>query len=164
MDLTVLLRAMTLALLSEPASSPADRKPEPPVATVETAGVRVRYAPLPSPVDPAAPWPLGRLETTVTLHLDGRAIEPGHYALVCHPGADHGEATVAFVRLEPSQWLRLEDLRRLPQGDPLFRAPVRFDVAAGTTPRLIVSLSPGKRRITLTARYGNAKVVREFTR
>lgn len=164
MHVTALVGAMTLAMLATPESPASDQEREPAVATVETAGVRVRYAPMWSPADPAAPWPLGRLETTVTLHLDGRAIEPGHYALVCHPGADHGEATLAFVRLQPSQWLRLEDLRRLPQGDPLFRAPVRFDVAAGTAPRLIVSLSPGKRRITLTARYGNAKVVREFTR
>ncbi len=163
MGVTLLAGAMALALLSEPGSPPPDRKAEPPVATVETRGVRVRYAPLSSPADPAAPWPLGRLETTVTLHLDGRTIEPGHYALVCHPGADHSQAHLAFVRLQPSQWLG-SDLWRLPQGDPLFRAPVRFDVAAGTSPRLVVSLSPGKRRITLTARYGNARVVREFTR
>ena len=163
MGVTVLAGAMALAFLGEP-SPPSDRAPEPPVATVEAAGVRVRYAPLASPADPTTPWPLGRLETTVTLHLDERTIEPGHYALICHPRADHDEAHLAFVRLQPSQWLRFEELRRLPQGDPLFRAPVRFDVAAGTAPRLTVSLSPGKRRITLTARYGNARVVREFTR
>ncbi len=165
MGVTALLGAMALAMLAPPESPARGQEPEPAVATVETAGVRVRYAPLPPPADPAAPWPLGRLETTVTLHLDGRRIEPGHYALVCHPHVAHGEAaSLAIVRLEPSQWLRLEDLGRLPQGDALFRAPVRFNVAAGTAPRLIVSLSPGKRRITLTARYGNAKVVREFTR
>lgn len=163
MAATVLAGVLALALLSEP-SPPSDRTPEPPIATVEKAGVRVRYAPLAAPADPAAPWPLGRLETTVALHLDGRMIEPGHYALICHPRADHDEAHLTFVRLQPSQWLGSEELRRLPQGDPLFRAPVRFDVAAGTAPRLTVSLSPGKRRITLTARYGNAKVVREFTR
>lgn len=163
MGVTVLAGAMALALLGEP-SPPSDRTRAPGVATVERAGVRVRYAPLASPADPAAPWPLGRLETTVTLHLDARMIEPGHYALICHPRADHDEAHLTFVRLQPSQWLGFEELRRLPQGDPLFRVPVRFDVAAGTAPRLTISLSPGKRGITLTARYGNAKVVREFTR
>lgn len=163
MGVTVLAGAMALALLSEP-SPPSDQAREPPAATVETAGMRVRYAPLASPANPAAAWPLGRLETSVTLHLDGHAIEPGHYALICHPRADHDEAHLTLVRLQPSQWLGVEELRRVPQGDPLFRAPVRFDVAAGTAPRLTVSLSPGKRGITLTARYGSAKVVREFTR
>jgi len=154
--------SLVLPAAQEPA--PRDRKPEPQITTIEAGGVRLRYVPLPWPPEGGDAWPVGRLETSVPLRLDGRTLEPGHYALVCEALHHPGFASFELVKLGDSDWLDPEELRRRPQGEPLYRVPVRFDLATGATPRLTITLTPDRRGITLTARYGNGRFVRVFER
>lgn len=154
----------SLALVSAQERSAAPEKEEAAVQTAKARGLQLRYAPIPWNPDARSAWPLGRLQTSVPLRIDGKTLEPGHYALVCHPGHDHETASLEVVRLQASQWLDPKELRRIPQGDSVYRAPVRFDPAAGTTPHLTITLTPRKGGVTLTARYGNSKIVRDFQR
>lgn len=49
-------------------------------------------------------------------------------------------------------------------GESLYRAPIRFDLAAGTTPKLTIQLTPRKGWIMLTVQYGDRKLVKELKR
>lgn len=144
------------------AEKPHEEKPK--LATVQADGIRLRYVPLPWPQEKPGAWPVGRLETSVPLRLDGRTLEPGHYALVCETLHHEGSATFEVVRLDTSDWPDAESLRHRPQGETLYRAPVRLDLAAATTPRLTITLTPHRQGITLTARYGNGRYTRDFQR
>ncbi len=161
--LTLTIAASALLPAAQEAA-PGGKKPEPQVTTIEAGGVRLRYVPLPWPPDGGGAWPVGRLETSVPLRLDGRTLEPGHYALVCEALHHAGSASFEIVKLGDSEWLGPDELSRRPLGEPFYRAPVRFDLASGTTPRLTVSLTPDRSGITLTARYGSGSFVRVFER
>jgi hypothetical protein len=109
-------------------------------------------------------WPFARLETQKPLTLDGTNLPPGNYALLFHPSTLEEKSMSLEVRqiamgefLEPGNVMT-----KAPEGETLWRAPVRFDTAAGTSPSLKIEVLPGKSSFQLKVQYGDRWTTKEF--
>jgi len=144
--------------------------------SLDAEGLRVHYRRVPchpsepagdvvaSPSGPERPWLVALLDVGRRFRSEGIDLHPGSYALVCHPAA--GSDRVPTVELR-----RLRNQPSLPpeptfleafDGEALARAPVQFDLARATTPRLTIRLTPRPGRLTLDVRYGDWGMVRDF--
>ena len=110
-------------------------------------------------------WAFAHLETKVPLTLYGAAIPAGNYALVFHPNSTENKGMSLEVRkiavaefLEPGN-----AMTRTPEGETVWKAPIRFQTATDVAPALKVELGePANGKLSLTVRYGNRTLVKEF--
>jgi hypothetical protein len=109
-------------------------------------------------------WPFARLETQKPLTLEGTAVAPGNYALLFHPNTPDDKGMSLEMREIPGgEFLAPGNvMTKAPVGETIWRAPVRFDTAEGTTPALKIEILPGKSGFQLKVRYGDRWTIREF--
>jgi hypothetical protein len=111
-------------------------------------------------------WPFARLESKRALRLDGTEIPAGNYALVFHPNDAANEGMSLEVRrISVPEFLQEGNvMTRTPEGETVWRAPVRFDTAAGTSPALKIDVVPEKGGFQLKVQYGDRWTSKEFLR
>jgi hypothetical protein len=167
----------TRAASAARAPAVADQKPLA-LETIEVNGLKVRYRRIPcrpaaSPDAAAAavpdgrhPWLIALLQLADPVTLEGARMEAGDYALVCHPGGRAAQVPTVEIRSIRIPELIPDDPMVLGpfEGETLYRAPVQFDLARGTTPHLTIRLTLRRGRVTLDVRYGDWAVVKEFRR
>jgi hypothetical protein len=170
-----------LALLQAiPATTPAgDETPRPVILEkTEAPGTTVFYLSLPwgpktfeamerpgEGPESQRTWPFGRLETEKPLSLEGTRIPPGNYALLFHPNDSTNQGTSFELRRVPAGEFLKEGTTEtpVPEGETIWREPVRFDTAAGTSPNLRIQLMPGKHGFQMRVQYGDRWTTREFS-
>jgi hypothetical protein len=183
------LASLALAALALPAAAQAPASPASPSAqptptpvpitiqSVEAAGVSVHFLNIPwGPQTFAAmerpgdsfynkrSWPFARMESKVAVTLDGKKIPPGNYALVFHPNGPSNEGMGLEVRrIEVAEFLQAGNaMTRTPEGETIYRAPVRFDTTTSTAPALKIDLSPQKGALGLRVQYGDRVLTRDL--
>jgi hypothetical protein len=107
-------------------------------------------------------WPFARLETTEALKIGDTVLEEGNYALVFHPNTPQNEGMSLEVRrVAPGEFLQSGNvMTRTPEGETVWRAPVRFETLSTTVPSLEIALTPGPDGLLLDVRYGNRRTQR----
>jgi len=169
----------TLALVLSPVPDPqAGGADAPPPITIHTAAapsLKVFYLNLPwGPNTFAAmerggdsyyakrTWPFARLESTAPLTLEKTTLPPGNYALVFHPNTPDNEGMSLEVRkIQVAEFLEPGNvMTRTPEGESLWRAPIRFDTVPGISPHLVVDLESSPGEVSLVVRYGDRRLVR----
>lgn len=173
---------MTVALLLLLAQATASASPEPdrPAITIqqtETPGARLFYLNLPwAPYtfdDMERPgngyynrraWPFARLETARPLALEGTSLPPGNYALLFHPNTPDRQGMSLEVRkIASGEFLEPGNVMTpVPDGETIWRGPVRFDTAAPTASALRIEMLPAERGFQLKVQYGDRWTTREF--
>ena len=173
--------ALALALAQGAASpQPAASEPrEAPVAIqkLEAPGAQVFYLSIPWGPETFATmerpgdgfynrraWPFARMETQKPLTLDGTFLPPGNYALLFHPATlEERTMSLEVRRIAMGEFLEPGNvMTKAPEGETLWRAPVRFDTAAGTSPSLKIDVLPGKASFQLKFQYGDHWTTKEF--
>jgi len=111
-------------------------------------------------------WPFARLQTKTALKLDGIEIPAGNLALVFHPNTpDNAGMSLEVRRIHVPEFLEEGNaMTRTPEGETVWRAPVRFDTAAGTAPALKVEILPETGGFRLKVQYGDRWTSKEFLR
>jgi hypothetical protein len=109
-------------------------------------------------------WPFARLETQTPLTLEGTDIPPGNYALLFHPNTPEDRGMALEVRkIRKGEFLEPGNvMTKAPEGETLWRAPVRFDTAEGTSPSLKIEMTPGKGGFQLKVQYGDHWTTKKF--
>jgi hypothetical protein len=110
-------------------------------------------------------WAFARLETKVPLTLYGAAIPPGNYALVFHPNTIENKGmSLELRKIAVPEFLEAGNvMTRTPEGETVWKAPIRFQTAADVAPALRVKLTgPVNGRLSLVVRYGDRSLIREF--
>jgi hypothetical protein len=109
-------------------------------------------------------WPFARLQTKIALKLDGIEIPPGNHALVFHPNTpDDAGMSLEVRRIDVPEFLEEGNvMTRTPEGETIWRAPVRFDTAAGTAPVLKVEILPEAEGFRLRVQYGDRFTSKTF--
>jgi hypothetical protein len=109
-------------------------------------------------------WPFARLELRAPVTLEGTRIPAGNYALVLHPNTPDNQGMSLEVRkiklpefLEPGNVMT-----PTPSGESLWKGPVQFDLAAGTSPHLTINLALGKGGVALIVQYGDYQLVKDL--
>ncbi len=169
-------RLVLTALTAAPAGAQT-AAPTPPSDAVQAreagaVGVVVRYRTIPwdparlaAVTTPAADaqhtraLALGELRLERAMSLNGARLEAGHYSILCHGfPARQAEPVLRLVRFNGPAMLA-DEMVELARVEMVSRPPIRFDLAAGTTPALRISLTPTKRGVMLTVEYGNRRAV-----
>jgi hypothetical protein len=160
-----------------PSAQPAPTPVPITIQSVEAAGVSVYFLNLPwGPQTFAAmerpgdsfynkrTWPFARMETKGPVTLEGTRIPAGNYALVFHPnGPDNQGMALEVRKIEVPEFLQAGNaMTRTPEGETLYRAPVRFDTTTSTAPSLKVELVPGKGALGLRVQYGDRVLTRDL--
>jgi hypothetical protein len=161
------------------AAAPTDGRPSISIHKSETPDAEVFYLSIPwGPNTFAAmenpgesfynrrSWPFARLMTKTAFKLDGVEIPAGNNALVFHPNTpDDAGMSLEVRRIEVPEFLEEGNaMTRTPEGQTIWRAPVRFDTAAGTTPALKVEILPEPGGFRLKVQYGDRWTSKEFRR
>jgi hypothetical protein len=110
-------------------------------------------------------WAFARLETTAPLTLYGALIPAGNYALVFHPNTPENKGMSLEVRrIAVPEFLEAGNvMARTPEGETVWKAPVRFEMAAEVAPALTVALTDAANgKLLLVVRYGDRALVKEF--
>jgi len=109
-------------------------------------------------------WPFARLETRRPVTVDGVPVPIGNHALVFHPNTPDDEGMSLEVRqIDAAEFLEEGNaMTRTPEGRTLWRAPVRFDTAAGTAPALKVGMVPEEGGFRLEVQYGDRRTTKQF--
>jgi len=109
-------------------------------------------------------WPFARMETQKPLTLDGTILPPGNYALLFHPATlEERTMSLEVRRIARGEFLEPGNvMTKAPEGETLWRAPVRFDTAAGTSPSLKIEVLPDKGSFQLKVQYGDHWTTKEF--
>ncbi len=102
-------------------------------------------------------WPFARMETTTALHVEDTSLPAGNYALVFHPNTPEDKGMSLEVRkIAPGEFLQPGNvMTRAPEGETLWRGPVKFETADRTVPALEVGIRPETGGVRLDVRYGN---------
>jgi hypothetical protein len=110
-------------------------------------------------------WPFARLELRGPVSMEGTRIPAGNYALVFHPNTPDDQGMSLEVRkIKVPEFLEPGNVMTpTPDGESLWRGPVHFDLAQGTTPHLQIELAPGKGGVSLTVQYGDYRLVKDLT-
>lgn len=110
-------------------------------------------------------WPFARLELKGPVTLEGSSIPAGNYALVFHPNTPKNEGMSLELRRLKAAAEFLEPgnaFTPVPDGESIWRGPVRFDTARGTSPHLTIKLAPRKEGVSLIVNYGDRQLVKDF--
>jgi hypothetical protein len=110
-------------------------------------------------------WAFAHLETKAPLTLYGAAIPAGNYALVFHPNTiDNKGMSLEVRRIAMPEFLEAGNvMTRTPEGETVWKAPIRFQPAADVASTLKVELTgPANGKLSLVVRYGDRSLVREF--
>ncbi len=109
-------------------------------------------------------WPFAHLELKAPVSLEGTKLPAGHYALVLHPNTPDDQGMSLEVRkIRVSEFLEEGNVMTpTPSGESLWRGPARFDLAALTSPHLLIELAPGKGGVSLIVQYGDYKLVKDL--
>jgi hypothetical protein len=180
----VMLAAALVTLLTAPSPGAETQEPPPaekkPAITIQSATadrVTVHYLKIPwGPNTFAAmqkggdsfyarrTWPFARLELRAPVTLEGKTIPAGNYALVLHPNTpDDRGMSLEVLRLKLPEFLEEGNVMTpTPSGESLWKGPVRFDLAAGTTPHLTINLALGKGGVSLIVQYGDYQLVKDL--
>ena len=169
--LVLLLLAQAGAQATDAAVGPPPTKRAPiTIHTAEAPGVQVFFMNLPwGPETFAAmerpgkgfynrrSWPFARMETTTALRLGDTRLPAGNYALVFHPNTPDNEGMSLEVRkIASGEFLQPGNvMTRAPEGETLWRGPVKFETTDRTVPALEVGVLPEAGRLRLDVRYGN---------
>jgi hypothetical protein len=169
--LTVLVQA------GAQAGAPAPAEPKRPPIVIQSASsdpVSVHYLNIPwGPNTFAAmekpgdsfynkrPWPFARLETARAVTLEETRIPAGNYALVFHPNTpDDTGMTLEVRRIAVPEFLQAGNvMTAAPEGESVWKGPVRFAVTAETAPSLAIDLLRAASGVSLTVRYGDRRLV-----
>jgi hypothetical protein len=110
-------------------------------------------------------WPFARLETTRAITIEGTAVPPGNYALVFHPNTpDDKGMSLELRKLSVAEFLQPGNVMTpTPEGETVWRGPVRFDRAESTEPALRIDLTPQMTGTRLLIRYGDRRLERELS-
>jgi hypothetical protein len=171
--------AVALALIALVAPQQTEAPKAPVVIQVSTAGpVTVKSLSLPwgpntfmameSPGESfynKRTWAFAQMETTAPLTLYGATIPAGNYALVFHPNTTENKGMSLEIRriavasfLEPGNVMT-----RTPEGETVWKAPIRFQTSTDVAPALKVDVSgPTNGKLSLVVRYGSRTLAREF--
>jgi len=174
MSLLVLLLALAQAAAPPPAEG---QRPALTIHTADAPGARVFYLNIPwgpetfatmaRPADSfynLRTWPFARLEAQKPLTFQGVPLPPGNYALLFHPNTpDDKGMSLELRKVRPGEFLEPGNvMARPPEGETIWRAPVRFDTAAGTSPDLKIDVLPGKGGFQLKVQYGDHWTTTDF--
>jgi hypothetical protein len=109
-------------------------------------------------------WPFARMESKVALTLEGTKIPAGNYALVFHPNSPANEGiSLEARRIAEGEFLQAGNaMTRTPEGETVFKAPIRFETASSTAASLKVEVASQKGAITLRIHYGDRLLTREL--
>lgn len=109
-------------------------------------------------------WPFARLELNGPVTLEGSSILPGNYALVFHPNTpDDQGMSLELRRIKVPEFLEPGNaFTPTPDGESVWRGPIRFDTARGSSPHLKIELAPRKDGVSLIVNYGNRRLVKDF--
>lgn len=109
-------------------------------------------------------WPFARLELKGAVTLEGSSIPAGNYALVFHPNTPKDEGmSLELRRIRIPEFLEPGNaFTPTPDGESIWRGPIRFDTARGTSPHLKIELAPRKDGVSLIVNYGNRQLVKDF--
>ena len=110
-------------------------------------------------------WAFAHLETKAPLTLYGAAIPPGNYALVFHPNTPENKGMSLEVRkIGVAEFLVAGNvMTATPEGETIWKAPIRFQSGAEVAPALKVDLTgPVNGKLSLVVRYGDRSMVKEF--
>jgi hypothetical protein len=171
--------AVTLALLGLVALKQAEAPKAPVVIQTSTSGaVTVKSLSIPwgpntfAEMERASdsfynkrPWAFARLETKAPLTLYGAAIPAGNYALVFHPNTTDNKGMSLEVRkIAVAEFLQPGNVMGpAPEGETIWKAPIRFQTVADVAPTLKVDLTgPSNGKLSLVVRYGDRSLVKEF--
>jgi hypothetical protein len=175
--LFTLLSALSPGVETQEPPPPPEKKPAIPIESATADRVTVHYLKIPwGPNSFAAmqkggdsfyarrTWPFARLELKAPVTLEGKKIPAGNYALVLHPNTPDNQGMSLEVRkiklpefLEPGNVMT-----PTPSGESLWKGPVQFDLAAGTTPHLTINLALGKGGVSLIVQYGDYQLVKDL--
>lgn len=168
--------SLALLILAQAAGEPARKAP----VTIQTAslpGVTVHYLNAPwGPNTFAAmerpgdsfynrrTWPFARLETTRAVSVEGTTVPPGNYALVFHPNTpDDAGMGLEVRRLRVPEFLQPGNVMTpTPDGETVWRGPIRFERREATEPALRIDLEPEKSGARLVVLYGDRRLEREL--
>jgi hypothetical protein len=107
---------------------------------------------------------VGQFQLASAMHLGGERLEAGHYGIFCHGALVPGARPVLRVVRLPGPVALGSEMAKLARVEVTSRPPIRFDLAAGTTPALRINLTPNRRGVTLTVEYGNRRAAVVFRR
>lgn len=110
------------------------------------------------------PWTVATMDVRKPLTIGATEIDPGCYAWVCSEDENGGPVMeLRRLRLPAGTLPDPEDVR-LQVGESLFRMPLVFDTARGTSPHLTMELSIGENGLRLKTRYGDGEAETTFQR
>jgi len=170
---------LTLGLAASPVQDADAPRPAISIHTAKTADAEVFYLSIPWGPNTFAgmerpgegyynrrSWPFARLETTTTLTLDGTRIPPGNHALVFHPNTpDDTGMSLEVRRIDVPEFLQEGNaMTRTPDGETVWRAPVRFETVPSTVTTLEIHLVPEGDGFRLDVRYGDRRTSKTFLR
>jgi hypothetical protein len=107
-------------------------------------------------------WPFARLETPVSLTLDGTRLAPGNYALVFHPqAADKKGMSLEVRKIAVAEFLEPGNaMTRTPEGETLSMTAIQFERVKDVAPALGIDLARVEGGASLVIRYGDRQLTR----
>lgn len=110
-------------------------------------------------------WAFARLAVSSYFTLDGARLDPGQYAMVLTPKTGALPMTLELRRAGSREFLvDPPALAPPPAGEPVYKKPAGFAVAAEPAPALDLTIASWSGGSLLTIRYGNRKLVLELRR
>jgi hypothetical protein len=107
-------------------------------------------------------WPFARLSTAAPLELEGTRIPAGNYALVLHPNTPENRGLhLELRRIQVAEFLEPGNaLTPAPEGETLWRGPIRFERDERVAPALELELLPAPEAVSLLIRYGDRRLTK----
>ena len=175
--LLLALVGLTVPLLQH-ATTPEGERPVIEKKTASASGITVHFLTIPwGPNTFAAmekggesfyakrTWPFARMETTVSVTLEGTKLPPGNYALVFHPNTPDNQGMSLEVRkIAVEEFLVAGNvMTKTPEGKTAATSTAAFETVGETVPALLIELLPATGRASLLIRYGDRRLVKTLT-
>jgi hypothetical protein len=111
-------------------------------------------------------WVLARIVLAEQpLTLEGKRLRVGNYGLALWPNLDGKGMMIEMRRVDMRDvYPSLNAMAPLPRGETMYKGPARFETASPLAERLDVQLGEAGGGVTLTLRYGDRRLVLNFTR
>ena len=97
--------------------------------------------------------------------LEGKRLRVGNYGLALWPNLDGKGMMIEVRRVDMRDvYPTLNAMAPLPRGETMYKGPARFETASPFAERLDVQLGEADGGVILTLRYGDRRLVLNFTR
>jgi hypothetical protein len=111
-------------------------------------------------------WVLARVVLTHDpLTLEGKRLRVGNYGLALWPNLDGKGMMIELRRVDMREvYPSLNAMAPVPRGETAYKGPARFETLSPLAERLDIQLGEAPAGVVLTVRYGDRRLVLNFTR